>query len=215
MQKKKIIHLVIPAEDEDLIRWKEALPPRTFNRYVNSILREYAKGRYAVIPYKLSTAENIQPVNGRIVVTNSDALALIKRMKKGHATEEIKEIIRKCIRYNTEHPQKAKTIVTERLIQVMDDFRLEMLAKEIAVYNTPNPYQYGKLCAFYELAMTKFYSALLDCMESATNSAANSKLLHLDTKIIVNDAFAAVFTDENETNHNEKENSENEQLFNP
>lgn len=215
MQKKKTIHLVIPTEDEDLIRWKEALPPRTFNRYVNSILREYAKGRYAVIPYKLSTAEEIKPVNGRIVVTNSDALALIKRMKKGHATEEIKEIIRKCIRYNTEYPQKAKTIVTERLIQVMDDFRLEVLAKEIAVYNTPNPYQYRKLCAFYELAMTKFYSALLDCMESATNSAANAKLLHLDTKIIVNDAFAAVFTDENETNHNEKENSENEQLFNP
>ena len=63
--------------------------------------------------------------------------------------------------------------------------------------------------------MTKFYSALLDCMESATNSAANAKLLHLDTETIVNDAFAAFFTDENETNHNEKENSENEQLFNP
>lgn len=215
MQKKKIIHLVITTEDEDLIRWKEALPPRTFNKYVNSILREYARGRYAVIPYKHSTAEEIKPVNGRIVVTNPDALGLIKKMKKGHATEEIKEIIRKCIRYNTEHPPKAKTIVTERLIQVMDDFRLEMLAKEIAVYNTPNPYQYRKLCAFYELAMTKFYSALLDCLESATNSAANEKLLHLDAKIIVNDAFAAVFTDENETNHNEKENSENEQLFNP
>ena len=82
MQKKKVIHLVIPTEDEDLIRWKEALPPRTFNKYVNSILREYAKGRYAVIPYKLSTAEEIKPVNGRIVVTNPDALALIKRMKR-------------------------------------------------------------------------------------------------------------------------------------
>lgn len=213
MQKKKIIHLVIPTEDEDLIRWKEALPPRTFNRYVNSILREYAKGRYAVIPYKLSTAEEIKPVNGRIVVTNPDALALIKKMKKGHATEEIKEIIRKCIRYNTEHPQKAKTIVTDRLIQVMDDFKIRMAAKAIIVVGFPS--QYRKLCAFYELAMTKFYSALLDCMESATNSAANAKLLHLDTETIVNDVFAAVFTDENETNHNEKENSENEQLFNP
>ena len=213
MQKKKIIHLVIPTEDEDLIRWKEALPPRTFNRYVNSILREYAKGRFAVIPYKISTAEEINPVNGRIIVTNPDALGLIKKMKKGHATEEIKEIIRKCIRYNTEHPQKAKTIITDRLIQVMDDFKIRMAAKAIIVVGFPS--QYRKLCAFYELAMTKFYSALLDCMESATNSAANEKLLHLDTKIIVNDAFAAVFTDENETNHNEKENSENEQLFNP
>lgn len=201
MQKKKIIHLVITTEDEDLIRWKEALPPRTFNRYVNSILREYAKGKFAAIPYKLSTAEEIKPVNGRIVVTNPDALGLIKRMKKGHATEEIKEIIRKCIRYNTEHPQKAKTIVTDRLIQVMDDFKIRMAAKAIIVVGFPS--QYRKLCAFYELAMTKFYSALLDCMESATNSAANAKLLHLDTKIIVNDAFAAAFTDENETNHNE------------
>ena len=63
--------------------------------------------------------------------------------------------------------------------------------------------------------MTKFYSALLDCMESATSSAANEKLLHLDTETIVNDAFAAFFANEIETNHNEKENSENEQLFNP
>lgn len=93
MQKKIIIHFVLSSEDEDLIRWKEALPKRTFNKYVNEILFLYSAGKFAVIPYALSESENLKPVNGRIVVTNPDIINTVKKMKKGHVTEEIKAII--------------------------------------------------------------------------------------------------------------------------
>lgn len=196
-------------EDEDLIRWKEALPKRTFNKYVNEILFLYSAGKFAVIPYALSTSENLKPVNGRIVVTNPDIINTVKKMKKGHITEEIKTIIRNNIRFNSEHPKKAGFISCERIFNVFDNFKSKITLKEKETFGAPDKYR--KLCLFYELALKKLYSEILDCMNADRNAIANSKLLHIDCEKIINDSFDAVFAvKETETKITYKESIKNE-----
>ena len=86
MTKKKIIHFVLSKEDEDIIRWKEALPKYTFNKYVNWILTAESRGKWGIVPYGYSSASIPDVVNGRLTVTNPDALAMIKKMKKMHVS---------------------------------------------------------------------------------------------------------------------------------
>ena len=209
MQKKIIIHFVLSSEDEDLIRWKEALPKRTFNKYVNEILFLYSAGKFAVIPYALSTSENLKPVNGRIVVTNPDIINTVKKMKKGHITEEIKAIIRNNIRFNSEHPKKADLISCERIFNVFDDFKSKITLKEKETFGVPDKYR--KLCLFYELALKSLYSEILDCMNADRRAIANSKLLHIDCEKIINDSFDTAFAvKETETKITYKESIKNE-----
>ena len=197
MTKKKIIHFVLSKEDEDIIRWKEALPKYTFNKYVNWILTAESRGKWAIVPYSLSSASVPNEVNGRLTVTNPDALAMIKKMKKMHITEQIKTIVRAHIRYNSEHVGNAKSVIKSYLQSANDSFKSEMAEKEKEYFGVP--FKYQKLCDSYELATIAYLEESVRCLESESDKIANSKLLHLDYKRIIDDTFDSVFNVPGET----------------
>lgn len=191
MTKNKIIHFVLSKEDEDIIRWKEALPKYTFNKYVNAILTAESHGNVATVPWDISSANIPDEVNGRLTVTNPDALALIKKMKKMHVTEQIKSIIRAHIQYNSEHVGKAESVIKSYLQSANDSFKSKMAEKEKEYIGVP--FKHKKLCDSYELATIAYLEETIRCLESESNKIANSKLLHLNFERIINDSFDSVF----------------------
>lgn len=196
MSKKKnemIIHLVLPIEDSDIIRWKEALPPRTFNMYVNRILIAEARGKVFSIPCILSSSENVTAVNGRIVITNPDAIAFIRKIKRGEVTKQIKSIIRKHIECNKQYTKKADRVPKGHLLNIFNDFKTKTADKEKECIGVPDKYR--KLCDFYELAFKNLFEQISQCLNQEYNTITRSKLLHIDTDKIVNDTFAFVFGD--------------------
>lgn len=200
MTNRKIIHFVLQKEDSDLIRWKNALPPRSFNRIVNEILVAESKHSIAEIPSEFSSAKEIDTVNSRLVITDSAALDLIKKMKKGQVTEEIKEIIRKHISKNAEIIRRPVKVRTDFVFTIFDGFRTKIEEKEKEYIGIPDKYR--KLCESYELAMKELFKAILACCAAEDSMHADSNLRHLDYGKIIDDAFAAVFGQVNFTTKN-------------
>ncbi len=197
MTNRKIIHFVLQKEDGDLIRWKAALPPRSFNRFVNEILIAESKHTISEIPYELSSAKEMETVNGRLVITDPAALDLIKKMKKGQVTEEIKQIIRKHIGKNAEIIRRSEKVRTDLVFAIFDGFKTKIGAKEKDFVGVPDKYR--KLCESYERALKRLLQAILDCCNAEDNMHADSNLRHLDYGKIIDDAFDAVFGETNST----------------
>lgn len=188
---KKSIHLVVHKDNEEVIRWKNALPPRSFNGYVNKILVAESKGEIANIPCKFSCSTEIKEINGRIVLTYPDAINFVKKMKKGHATEEINSIIRKHIQANREMNRKATEICVKNLCDIINGFKAKIAKKETYYFGVQDKHR--KLCDSYELAIKMLFSAILKCCAAQDNLHANSALLHLAYEKIIDDAFNAIF----------------------
>lgn len=191
MSKRKIIHFVLRKEDGDLIRWKNALPPRSFNRLVNEILIAERGHTIARIPCAFSSTKEIEKVNGRLVITNPAALDLIKKMKKGQVTEEIKRIIRKHIAKNADIIRMPEKVRTDLVYAIFDGFKTKIEAKEKDHVGVSD--KYWKLCESYETAMNALLKAILDCCNAEDSMHADSNLRHLDYGKIIDDAFDAVF----------------------
>ena len=100
MIKRKTIHLVLSKDDSDIIAWKNMLPARTFNKFVNEILIAESKGKIAAVPYKFSSIKETAPIHCRIVIENGSALDYLAKIPKGQVALSIKKIIRKHIRKN-------------------------------------------------------------------------------------------------------------------
>lgn len=200
MENRKIIHFVLQKEDSDLIRWKNALPPRSFNRIVNEILIAESKHSIALIPYEISSFNEPDVVNGRLVITDPAALDLIKKMKKGQVTGEIKRIVRKHIAENAEIVRFPEKIRADLVFAIFDGFKTKIEEKEKEYAGVPDKYR--KLCESYELAMKELFKAILACCAAEDSMHADSKLLHLDYGKIIDDAFAAVFGQMNFTTKN-------------
>ena len=191
MKKRKVIHFNIPMEDEDIIRWKDALPSRTFNRYVNEILLAESKGEIAHIPRDHSSEKEIVPVNGRLIITDQTVIAFVEKMKKGHITEEIKQIIRKQVFTYSGINLAAESVRAVYIADILKDFRTKIFDKEKEFIDVPDKYR--KLCESYELAIKSLFKAILDCCDSDSEAMADSRLLHFDSEKIINDSFNAVF----------------------
>ena len=190
-QHRKVIHFNIPVEDDDIIRWKNSLPSRTFNGYVNEILLAESKGEVAHIPRAHSSEKEIVPVNGRLIITDPAVLAFIGKMKKGHVTDEIKYIIRKQVYSYTEIILGAENVRADLLEDIMKNFRTKILEKKKEYFGVPDKYR--KLCENYQLALKSLKKAILDCCAAETNMLADSKLMHLDPGPIVDESFNEAF----------------------
>ena len=190
-QQRKVIHFNIPFEDDDIIRWKNSLPPRTFNGYVNEILLAESKGEVAHIPRAHSSEKEIAPVNGRLIITDSAVLAFIGKMKKGHVTDEIKYIIRKQVYSYTEIILGAESVRADLIEGIMKDFRTKFLEKKKEYVGVPDKYR--KLCDGYQLALQSLKKAILDCCAAETNMLADSQLTHLDPGPIIDESFNEAF----------------------
>ena len=196
MKQRKVIHFNIPAEDDDIIRWKNTLPPRTFNRYVNEILLAESKKEVAHIPREVSSEKEIVPVNGRLIITDPAVLAFIGKMKRGHVTDEIKNIIRKQVYSYTVINLGAESVRADLIEDIMKDFRTKILDKKKEYVGVPDKYR--KFCDSYQLAVKSLKKAILECCAAETNMLADSKLMHFDSGPIVDDSFSSVFNEPEE-----------------
>ena len=190
-QHRKVIHFNIPVEDDDIIRWKNSLPSRTFNGYVNEILLAESKGEVAHIPRQHSSEKEIVPVNGRLIITDPAVRAFIGKMKKGHVTDEIKYIIRKQVYSYTEIILGAESVRAGLIDDIMKDFRTKFLEKKKEYFGVPDKYR--KLCDGYQLALQSLKKAILDCCAAETNMLADSQLMHLDPGPIIDESFNEAF----------------------
>ena len=190
-QKRKVIHFNIPVEDDDIIRWKNSLPSRTFNGYVNEILLAESKGEVAHIPRQHSSEKEIVPVNGRLIITDPAVLTFIGKMKRGHVTDEIKNIIRKQVYSYTEIILGAESVRAGLIDDIMKDFRTKFLEKKKEYVGVPDKYR--KLCDGYQLSVRSLKKAILDCCAAETNMLADSKLTHFDPGPIVDESFNEAF----------------------
>lgn len=195
-QQRKVIHFNIPVEDDDIIRWKNSLPSRTFNGYVNEILLAESKGEVAHIPRQHSSEKEIVPVNGRLIITDPAVLAFIGKMKKGHVTDEIKYIIRKQVYSYTKIILGAESVRAGLIEDIMKDFRTKFLEKKKEYFGVPDKYR--KLCDGYQLALRSLKKAILDCCAAETNMLADSKLMHFDPGPIVDESFNEAFREPEE-----------------
>ena len=192
---KKSIHLVVPKDNEDIIRWKNALPPRSFNGFVNEILIAESKGAIGNIPCDFSYSKEVKEINGRIDLTDPAAINFVKKIKKGFATEKINCIIRKHIQANREKNRKATEICVKNVCDIMNGFKAKIKEKETDYFGVQDKHR--KLCDSYELAIKTLFCAILGCCAAQDNLHANSALLHLGYEKTIDDAFNSVFGQSN------------------
>ena len=204
MKQRKVIHFNIPAEDDDIIHWKNSLQPRTFNMYVNEILLAESKGEVAHIPREFSSEKEIVPVNGRLIITDPAVLTFIGKMKRGHVTDEIKNIIRKQVYSYTVINLGAESVRADLIEDIMKDFRTKILEKKKEYVGVPDKYR--DFCDSYQHAVKSLKKALLECCAAETNMLADSKLMHFDPGPIVDDSFNAVFGEPEEDDKDDWEN---------
>ena len=119
--KKKFIRFVLSEDDTDLIGWKNSLLPRSFTETVNNILVSESIGQIARIPYEFSSSEVADKVKTGFCVADENVFALLNGIKKGDRTDVIKEIIRKHIQHNREHPPELVSV--DLLHSIVVDFR--------------------------------------------------------------------------------------------
>ena len=187
--KKKFIRLVLSEDDTDLIGWKNSLPPRSFNETVNKILVSESGGQIAHIPFNYSSAEVAETVQTGFYVDDENVLALLNGIKKGDRTDVIKEIIRKHIKHNREHPPELVSV--DLLHSIVVDFKTKMAAKEADYAGVENKYR--KLRDTYDFGTRELFNAILACYKSGDEKTGDQKMKGLDVEQIVNQAFKRNF----------------------
>ena len=186
--KKKFIRLVLAKEDTDLIAWKNSLPPRSFTETVNKILVSESGGQIAPVLYEFSSSEVAEDVRAGFYVGDENVLTLLNGINKGDRTDAIKEIIRKHIAHNLEHPPAV--ISVELLHYILVDFRMKMTARETACAGVEDKYR--KLCdSYYDGMVTLFNTVLATAYNSGDEKDCDRHLRQLDVDQIVNQAFEA------------------------
>ena len=188
--KKKFIRLVLAKEDTDLIAWKNSLPPRSFTETVNKILVSESGGQIAPVLYEFSSSEVAEDVRAGFYVGDENVLTLLNGINKGDRTDAIKEIIRKHIAHNLEHPPAV--ISVELLYNILVDFRMKMAARETACAGVEDKYR--KLCdSYYDGMVTLFNTVLAAAYNSGDEKDCDRHLRQLDVDQIVNQAFEGNF----------------------
>ena len=187
--KKKFIRLVLSEDDTDLIGWKNSLPPRSFTETVNKILVSESGGQIAHIPFNYSSAEVGETVQTGFYVDDENVLALLNGIKKGDRTDVIKEIIRKHIKHNREHPPELVSV--DLLHSIVVDFKTKMAAKEADYAGVENKYR--KLRDTYDFGTRELFNAILACYKSGDEKVGDQKMKSLDVDQIVNQAFKRNF----------------------
>ena len=187
---KKFIRLVLAKEDADLISWKNSLPPRSFTETINKILVSESGGQIAPILYEFSSSEVVDEVRTGFYVGDENVLTLLNGINKGDRTDAIKEIIRKHIAHNREHPPAI--ISVELLRNILVDFRTKMAARETACAGVEDKYR--KLCdSYYDGMVTLFNTVLAAVYNSGDEKDCDRHLQQLDVDQIVNQAFEGNF----------------------
>ena len=188
--KKKFIRLVLAKEDTDLIAWKNSLPPRSFTETVNKILVSESVGQIARISCEFSSSEVAEDVRAGFYVGDEKVLTLLNEINKGDRTDAIKEIIRKHIAHNLEHPPTV--ISVELLYNILVDFRTKMAEREAACAGVA--YKYRKLCdSYYDGMVTLFNTVLAAAYNSGDEKDCDWGLQQLDVDQIVARAFEENF----------------------
>ena len=188
--KKKFIRLVLAKEDTDLIAWKNSLPPRSFTETVNKILVSESGGQIAPVLYEFSSSEVAEDVRAGFYVGDENVLTLLNGINKGDRTDAIKEIIRKHIAHNLEHPPAV--ISVELLHYILVDFRMKMAARETACAGVEDKYR--KLCdSYYDGMVTLFNTVRAAAYNSGDEKDCDRHLRQLDVDQIVNQAFEGNF----------------------
>ncbi len=182
MIKRKTIHLFLSIDDADIIAWKNMLPTRTFNKFVNEILIAESKGKIAAVPYKFSSIKETAPIHCRIVIENGSALDYIAKIPKGQVTFSIKKIIRKHIRKN-----RTKTLCLDLVIKLLSDFKTKIESKELEYAGVRDKYR--KLCDCYDGALKNLFNEILDCSKVADQNICTSKLKQIDVSKIIDETF--------------------------
>ena len=187
--KKKFIRLVLSKEDTDLIAWKNSLPPRSFTETVNKILVSESGGQIAPVLYEFSSSEVAEEVRAGFYVGDENVLALLNGINKGDRTEAIKEIIRKHIKHNREHPPELVSV--DLLHSIVVDFKTKMAAKEADYPGVENKYR--KLRDTYDFGTRELFNAILACYKSGDKKVGDQQMKSLDVDQIVNQAFKRNF----------------------
>ena len=188
--KKKFIRLVLAKEDTDLIAWKNSLPPRSFTETINKILVSESGGQIAPVLYEFLSSEVAEDVRAGFYVGDENVLTLLNGINKGDRTDAIKEIIRKHIAHNLEHPPAV--ISVELLHYILIDFGLKMAARETACAGVEDKYR--KLCdSYYDGMVTLFNTVLAAAYNSGDEKDCDRHLRQLDVDQIVNQAFEGNF----------------------
>ena len=182
MIKRKTIHLVLSIDDADIIAWKNMLPPRTFNKFVNDILIAESKGKIAEVPYKFSSIKEVAPIHCRIVIENGYALDYLAKIPKGQVSLSIKKIIRKHIRKN-----RTKTLRLDLVIKLLSDFKTKIESKESEYAGARDKHR--KLCDCYDCALKAIFNEILDCSKVADQTTSTSKLKQIDVSKIIDETF--------------------------
>ena len=187
--KKKFIRFVLSEDDTDLIGWKNSLPPRSFTETVNNILVSESIGQIARIPYEFSSSGVADKVKTGFCVTDEKVFALLNGINKGDRTDVIKEIIRKHIKHNREHPPELVSV--DLLHSIVVDFKTKMAAKEADYAGVENKYR--KLRDTYDFGTRELFNAILACYKSGDEKTGDQKMKGLDVEQIVNQAFKRNF----------------------
>ncbi len=187
--KKKFIRLVLAKEDADLIGWKNSLPPRSFTETVNKILISESIGQIAHIPYEFSSSEVAEEDRTGFYVADENVLTLLNGIHKGDRTDVIKEIIRKHIKHNREHPPELVSV--DLLHSIVVDFRTKMVTKEVDCVGVEDKYR--KLRETYDFGMRELFNAILACYKTGDEKVGDQQMKSLDVDQIVNQAFKRNF----------------------
>ena len=187
--KKKFIRLVLGEDDTDLIGWKNGLPPGGFTETINKILVSESGGQIAHIPFNYSSAEVGETVKTGFYVDDENVLALLNGIKKGDRTDVIKEIIRKHIKHNREHPPELVSV--DLLHSIVVDFKTKMAVKEADYPGVENKYR--KLRDTYDFGTRELFNAILACYKSGDEKVGDQQMKSLDVEQIVNQAFKRNF----------------------
>jgi len=187
--KKKFIRFVLSEDDTDLIGWKNSLPPRSFTETVNKILVSESIGQSACIPYEFSSSEVAEEARAGFYVDDENVLALLSGIKKGDRTDVIKEIIRKHIKHNREHPPELVSV--DLLHSIVVDFRTKMKAREAGCADVEDKYR--KLRDTYDFGTRELFKTILACYKSGDEKTGDQKMKGLDVDQIVNQAFKRNF----------------------
>ena len=187
--KKKFIRFVLSEDDTDLIGWKNSLPPRSFTETVNNILVSESIGQIARIPYEFSSSEVAEEVRAGFYVGDENVLVLLNGINKGDRTDAIKEIIRKHIQHNREHPPELVSV--DLLHSIVVDFRTKMAAKEADCAGVVDKYR--KLRDTYDFGTRELFNAILACYKSGDEKVGDQQMKNLDVDQIVNQAFKRNF----------------------
>ena len=187
--KKKFIRFVLSEDDTDLIGWKNSLPPRSFTETINKILVSESVDQIARIPYEFSSSEVADKVKTGFCVAAENVFALLNGINKGDRTDVIKEIIRKHIKHNREHPPELVSV--DLLHSIVVDFKTKMAAKEADYPGVENKYR--KLRDTYDFGTRELFNAILACYKSGDEKVGDQQMKILDVDQIVNQAFKRNF----------------------